>query len=102
MRRQVVGRLKNPLAFPGQHEIEEEHRRLRVRRVFGVGASNRDITPSASVKGVALLRSAERQKILVEGAKKEGKLMFYTALIVDQVVRPVKAAFEKRVSVYPT
>ena len=50
---------------------------------------------AATVEGVALLKSAERQKILVEGAKKEGKLMFYTALIVDQVVRPVKAAFEK-------
>ena len=49
----------------------------------------------ATVEGVALLKSAERQKILVEGAKKEGKLMFYTALIVDQVVRPVKAAFER-------
>jgi iron(III) transport system substrate-binding protein len=47
------------------------------------------------VEEVALLKSAERQKILVEGAKKEGRLMFYTALIVDQVVRPVKAAFEK-------
>jgi hypothetical protein len=50
---------------------------------------------AASVEEIALLKSAERQKILVEGAKKEGKLMFYTALIVDQVVRPVKAAFEK-------
>ena len=50
---------------------------------------------AATVEEIALLRSAERQKILVEGAKKEGKLMFYTALIVDQVVRPVKAAFEK-------
>ena len=34
---------------------------------------------AATVEGVALLKSAERQKILVEGAKKEGKLMFYTA-----------------------
>jgi hypothetical protein len=50
---------------------------------------------AATVEGVALLKSEERQKILVEGAKKERKLMFYTALIVDQVVRPVKAAFEK-------
>ena len=48
---------------------------------------------AATVEGIALLNSAERQKILVEGAKKEGKLMFYTALIVDQVVRPVKAGF---------
>ena len=50
---------------------------------------------AASVEEIALLKSVERQKILVEGAKKEGKLMFYTALIVDQVVRPLKAAFEK-------
>jgi len=51
--------------------------------------------PAATVEEIALLKSAERHKILVEGAKKEGKLMFYTALIVDQVVRPLKAAFEK-------
>jgi hypothetical protein len=38
---------------------------------------------------------ANREKILIEGAKKEGKVMFYTGLIVDQVVRPVKDAFEK-------
>ena len=49
----------------------------------------------ASVEDVALLKSADRQKILVEGAKKEGKLSFYTTLIVDQVVRPLKEAFEK-------
>ena len=50
---------------------------------------------AATMEEIALLKSAERQKILVDGAKKEGKLMFYTALIVDQVVRPLKAAFEK-------
>jgi ABC-type Fe3+ transport system substrate-binding protein len=49
----------------------------------------------ASVEDVALLKSADRQKILVEGAKKEGKLSFYTTLIVEQVVRPLKDAFEK-------
>ncbi len=50
---------------------------------------------AADVETIALMKSADRQKILVEGAKKEGKLMFYTALIVDQVVRPLKTAFEK-------
>jgi ABC-type Fe3+ transport system substrate-binding protein len=50
---------------------------------------------SASVESVALLKSADRQKILVDGARKEGKVVFYTGLIVDQVVRPVKDAFEK-------
>ena len=50
---------------------------------------------AASVEDIAMMKSADRQKILVEGAKKEGKLMWYTTLIVDQVVRPVKEAFEK-------
>src|SRR5499425_433014 len=50
---------------------------------------------TASIEEIALLKSADRQKILVEGAKKEGKIMWYTTLIVDQVVRPVKEAFEK-------
>ncbi len=50
---------------------------------------------AATVEEVALMNRADRQKILVEGAKKEGKLSLYTTLIVDQVVRPVKQAFEK-------
>lgn len=50
---------------------------------------------AATVEEVALMKSANREKALIEGAKKEGKMMFYTGLIVDQVVRPVKAAFEK-------
>ena len=50
---------------------------------------------AATVEEIALMKSANREKLLVEGAKKEGKIMFYTGLIVDQVVRPVKAAFEK-------
>ena len=50
---------------------------------------------AATVEEIALLKSPNREKILIEGAKKEGKMSFYTGLIVDQVVRPVKAAFEK-------
>src|SRR5215475_8187027 len=50
---------------------------------------------SASVEDVALMKSAERQKLLIESAKKEGKVTFYTGLIVDQVVRPLKEGFEK-------
>ncbi len=54
-----------------------------------------ELSVSATVEEVAMLKSPERQKLLVEGAKKEGKLLWYSTLIVDQVVRPVKAAFEK-------
>lgn len=50
---------------------------------------------AATVEEIALMKSPNREKILVEGAKKEGKVSFYTGLIVDQVVRPVKDAFEK-------
>ena len=53
------------------------------------------ILSAATVEDVALMKSANREKILLEGAKKEGKISFYTGLIVDQVVRPVKDAFEK-------
>jgi hypothetical protein len=52
-------------------------------------------TSAATVEEIALMNRADRQKILVEGAKKEGKVSWYTTLIVDQVVRPVKEAFEK-------
>ena len=50
---------------------------------------------SATLEEVALMNRPDRQKILLEGAKKEGKVSLYTTLIVDQVVRPVKDAFEK-------
>ncbi len=50
---------------------------------------------AASVDEIALYNKPDRQKMLVEGAKKEGKVSWYTSLIVDQVVRPVKEAFEK-------
>jgi iron(III) transport system substrate-binding protein len=58
---------------------------------FGVPAQSE----AASVESVAMMKGADRQKTLVEGAKKEGKLTWYTTLIVDQLARPLKAAFEK-------
>ncbi len=61
--------------------------------LFALIASRPSI--AASIEDVAMMKGADRQKILVEGARKEGKLMWYTTLIVDQVVRPVKEAFEK-------
>src|SRR5438552_14022167 len=70
---------------------------LAVNLALAIGLEPSSLAASfaASVEDVAMMKSADRQKILVEGAKKEGKLMWYTTLIVDQVVRPVKEAFEK-------
>ena len=64
---------------------------LVVLPLAGVGQT----AGGATVEEIALMNRADRQKILLEGAKKEGKISWYTTLIVDQVVRPVKEAFEK-------
>jgi iron(III) transport system substrate-binding protein len=75
--------------------------KIRLQRGFALAffmifcAWFNSMAAAATVADVALLKSADREKILIEGAKKEGTLTFYTGLIVDQVVRPVKAAFEK-------
>ncbi len=49
-----------------------------------------------TVAELALYKGADRQKILEEGAKKEGKLMFYTSGILKQAVNPLVDAFQKR------
>ena len=74
--------------------------RIQFVRLFLVGiflapGFSSAVAWAATVEEIALMKSANREKILVEGAKKEGKVSFYTGLIVDQVVRPVKDAFEK-------
>ena len=62
--------------------------------LYGIGWVS--VPRAASVEEIALYNKPDRQKVLVEGARKEGKLTWYTTLIVDQVVRPVKEAFEKK------
>ena len=54
------------------------------------------LASTASVEEITLYNKPDRQKILVDGARKEGKITWYTSLIVDQVVRPLKEAFEKK------
>ena len=49
-----------------------------------------------TVAELALYKGADRQQILEAGAKKEGKLTFYTSGILKQAVRPVVNAFEKK------
>jgi iron(III) transport system substrate-binding protein len=58
---------------------------------FAVSASKKPTT----VAELALYSGSDRQQILEEGARKEGKLIFYTSLAVP-IVRPLMSAFEKR------
>jgi hypothetical protein len=41
-------------------------------------------------------RSADRERLLIEGAKKEGQVVIYSAAIVNQALRPMAEAFMKK------
>ncbi len=45
---------------------------------------------------IAMLKGADRQKILLEGAKKEGKVVIYSAMIVNIGLRPMVNNFMKK------
>lgn len=54
------------------------------------------VDAASIIDKLATYKGADRAQILEAGARKEGTLTFYTAMIVDQAVRPLKAAFEKK------
>ena len=49
-----------------------------------------------TVAQIAALSGPDRQAILEEGARREGALMWYTALIVNQAVRPLVDGFDQK------
>jgi ABC-type Fe3+ transport system substrate-binding protein len=56
------------------------------------------VTPARALTNeeIAALKGPDRQAILLEGAKKEGKAVLYTALNADNTLRPMAEAFEKK------
>lgn len=54
------------------------------------------VAASRTIAEIASLLEPDRQQILEEGARQEKEVMFYTSLIVDQVVRPLAEGFEKK------
>src|SRR5919106_1599794 len=58
--------------------------------IASYGAQNKPMSPSE----LALYKGADREKILVDGAKKEGQVVFYTSN--TWVAGPVSQAFEKK------
>ncbi len=46
--------------------------------------------------GITQVRAAEISSALIAKAKQEGEVVYYTDLIVDQIVRPLAAAFEAK------
>ena len=60
------------------------------------GLSYESDRSGATVEEVALTKIGQPPTLLEEGAKKEGKLLWYTTLIVNQALKPIKEAFEKK------
>jgi ABC-type glycerol-3-phosphate transport system substrate-binding protein len=52
----------------------------------------------AVVVALAARNAAAADAALIEAAKKEGQVVWYTTLVVNQIVRPLKDAFEKKYS----
>jgi ABC-type Fe3+ transport system substrate-binding protein len=46
--------------------------------------------------GIATYRGPDRTEKLIAGAKQEGQLTYYSAMIVNQALRPLTAAFQKK------
>jgi len=55
-------------------------------------------TAAAQAQDLSILtnRSPDRERLLIEGAKKEGQVVIYSAAIVNQALRPMAEAFMKK------
>jgi ABC-type Fe3+ transport system substrate-binding protein len=77
--------------------MEKRLKQLMISIAIVCAAARYDSPAHAlTAEEIALFNKPERQKILEDGAKKEAKLVWYTPLIVNQAVRPLKEAFEKK------
>lgn len=54
------------------------------------------VNAAESTMDIALASGPDRQSMLEEGAKEEGKLMWYTTTIPDQLAHPLAEAFEAK------
>lgn len=71
--------------------------RLVAGAMFAAGLFAAPLPAGAmTAQEVLLYKGADRQKVLEEGAKKEGKLTIYSSLTVNQALRPMVNAFNKK------
>lgn len=63
---------------------------------FCVLSSSTAPSLALTLEELAQYKGADRQKILEDGARKEGKVIWYSSLTIDTVLRPMAQAFEKK------
>ncbi len=62
-----------------------------VMLVMGAGPAS-----ALSTKEILNYKGADRQEMLIKGARKEGKLIIYSSMIINQMLRPLTEAFGKK------
>ena len=63
---------------------------LSIAAFAGTAANN------ASAQDILTSRAANREQMILDGARKEGRVVLYSAAIVNQAQRPLAAAFMKK------
>lgn len=59
-------------------------------------ASVATAAPAQAADGILTYKGPDREQKLIAGAKQEGAVVFYSGMIVNQALRPVAEAFEKK------
>ena len=62
----------------------------------GLAANYAVAQDAAAIDKIAMYKGADREKMLIEGAKKEGTVTFYSTLTINQALRPLVAGFQKK------
>jgi ABC-type Fe3+ transport system substrate-binding protein len=70
--------------------------RRAVRLTVAVLVSCALPTTGFAQDGILTYSGPDRMERLIEGAKKEGQLTYYSGMIVNQALRPLTAAFQKK------
>ena len=78
-----------PIAIPGLKNV----------RLWAAAAwllTTMGFANAQSVAEIANLKGPGREQTLIEGARKEGKVVIYSAMIEDQALRPITQAFRQK------
>jgi ABC-type Fe3+ transport system substrate-binding protein len=54
------------------------------------------LAAAAPAPNIATYKGADREKLILDGAKREGKVSIYSGMIENQALRPLVEAFEKK------
>ena len=70
--------------------------RLIAPLVVGALALVAGLAAAAPAVNIATYKGPDREKLVLDGAKREGKVSIYSGMIENQALRPLVEAFEKK------